>query len=358
MKRRACGDAPRRPWSTFRSVLKAVLFALAGVPAHASSVELRLNNPLPESRPETVALERFAEEVRARSGGELTIRVVSGGALGIRDADVLRVLPTGAVDLSLVWANYLGRDAPVLAATLIQGAVGSVEEFERALPVVRQSYAEELADWDVIPVGFLAIPMLEASVFCRDQPVRTLADLADRKVRVWAKDQVSSFGRLGIATQIVPQGDLYFAMKTGVVDCALYPALYAHTVSMPEVARFAAYLYPMAGAPYILGVGRARWASLSEAQRGWISAAADAMWLRSADYSQDHARELAARAALAEQGITWLDDFPATDRERFLRSVSATWAELAERAGGRGPEYRARILAALGRDATTAGAVR
>jgi len=327
----------------------ALLVVLGSASGTCRAVELRLNNPLPESRPETAQLEAFAADVAARSGGALSIRIVSGGALGIRDADVLRVLPTGAVDLSLVWANYLGRDAPALAAAFIQGAVGSVEELERALPVVRESYTEALADWDVVAVGFLAIPMLEASVFCRDQPVRTLADLSGRKLRVWAKDQVTTFGRLGIAAQIVPQADLYFAMKTGVVDCALYPALYAHTVGMPEVARFAAYLYPMAGGPYVIGAGRARWLSLSDTERAWLTAAAETLWMQSNDYSGDHARELAARTALVERGIRWLEDFPASDRERLLNSVAQSWEEQARQAGGRAPAYRARVLEALGR---------
>lgn len=337
-------------------LLLALLVVLVAGPASARTIELRLNNPLPQSRPETGQLEAFAADVGARSGGALAIRVVSGGALGIRDADVLRVLPTGAVDLSLVWANYLGRDAPALAAAFIQGAVGSAVELERALPVVRESYAAALAEWDVVAAGFLAIPMLEASVFCRDEPVRTLADLSGRKLRVWAKDQVSTFGRLGISAQIVPQADLYFAMKTGVVDCALYPALYAHTVGMPEVARFAAYLYPMAGGPYVIGAGRARWTALSATERAWITAAADAMWMRSNDYSGDHARELAARAALAEQGIRWLEDFPASDRERLLDSVARTWEEQARQAGGDAPVWRARVLEAIGRGQGVAGA--
>jgi len=47
--------------------------------------------------------------------------------------------------------------------------------------------------------------------------------------------------------------------------------------------------------------------------------------------------------------VTWLDDFPAADRERFLLAVSATWEELADGAGGNAPEYRKRVLQAIGR---------
>ena len=71
--------------------------------AHAA--ELRFNNPLPESRPETRELMKFAEDVGKNSGGAVTVKMHNGGSLGIKDADVLQVLPKGAVDMSLIWAN-------------------------------------------------------------------------------------------------------------------------------------------------------------------------------------------------------------------------------------------------------------
>lgn len=331
--------------------VKRIALALLGsgclaLTAHAT--ELRFNNPLPESRAETRELMKFAEDVGKNSGGAVTIKMHNGGSLGIKDADVLQVLPKGAVDMSMIWANYVTRDAPALGLALVQGAIGTVDELKRALPVVRQIYDAEFADWGITAVGYLAIPMLEASIFCRDQPVKTLADLKTRKLRVWAKEQVSAFKRLGVAAQIIGQADIYVAMKTGVVDCAVYPALYAHTVNMHEIAKYGAYLYPMAAGPYALGIATTKWNALPPAQRAAISKAADDTWNRSNEYSADHQRDLAAREELKKKGLTWLGDFPEADRKQFLEAVSATWAELAAQAGGKAPEYRERVLKAMG----------
>lgn len=333
--------------STMRAA--TVLFGAGFIALSAQAVELRFNNPLPESRPETKELKRFAEDVAKNSGNAVTVKMHNGGSLGIKDADVLRVLPQGAVDMSLVWANYLGRDAPALSAVLIQGSIGTVDELKRALPVVREIYEAEFKDWGVTAVGYLAIPMLEASIFCRDQPVRTLADLKSKKLRVWAKDQVASFKSLGIAAQIIGQADMYVALKTGVVDCAVYPALYAHTVTMHEVAKYGAYLYPMAAGPYVLGMSTVKWKAMPEAQRNAITKAADDTWTRTNEYSSDHERELAAREELKKKGVTWLADFPEADRKLFLEAVSTTWADFAKEAGGNAPAYRQRILKAVGR---------
>lgn len=323
--------------------------ALALATQVSYAVELRFNNPLPESRPETKELTKFAEDVAKNSDGAVTIKLHNGGSLGIKDADVLQVLPRGAVDMSLIWANYVSRDAPALGTLLVQGAIGTVDELKRALPVLRQIQDAELKEWGITAVGYLAIPMLEASVFCRDAPVKTLTDLKSKKLRVWAKEQVSTFRRLGIAAQIIGQADMYVALKTGVVDCAIYPALYAHTVNMHEVAKYGTYLYPMPSAPYALGMATTKWNALPEAQRQAITKSAADTWNRTNEYSGDHQRELAAREELKKKGINWLGDFPEADRKQFLEAMSQTWAELAKEAGGKAPANREAILKAMGR---------
>jgi len=308
------------------SLIGAASLTLA---AHAN--ELRFNNPLPETRPETKELTRFAEDVGKNSNGAVTIKLHNGGSLGIKDADVLQVLPRGAVDMSLIWANYVSRDAPALGTLL------------------RQIQDAEFKDWGITAVGYLAIPMLEASIFCRDTPVKTLADLKSKKLRVWAKEQVAAFRRLGVAAQIIGQADMYVALKTGVVDCAVYPALYAHTVNMHEVAKYGAFLYPMPSAPYALGIATTKWNALPAAQRQAITKAADDTWNRTNEYSSDHQRELAAREELKKKGLNWLGDFPEADRKQFLEAMSQTWAELAKEAGGKAPANREAVLKAMGR---------
>lgn len=322
--------------------------ALCGVlAATASAEEWRLNNFLPETRPESAQLEQFVEDVNTTlADKDFTLTLYSGGSLGLKNTDLLRVLPSGAVEMSLMWANYLGRDAPALGSVFVQGAISTVDELKAVLPVAKDIYAEEYTDWGVTTVGYVAIPTLSVSVFCRDEPVNTLEDLKDVKLRVWAREQVETFTRLGVSAQIIPQEETYVALRTGVVDCALYPALYASTISLQEVTDYASFLYPMASAPYTLGVETGRWDATDPEIKSAITDAADALWERTNQYDQDLERELAAREAL---GVTWGEDFPESDRAEFLTAVAETWQMLAEEAGGNALDYRQRVLTALGR---------
>ena len=330
-----------------RVLSAALVLTVAATVSDAN--EWRFNNGLPEGRGESKQLETFAADVAELTGGSVTIDVFHGGSLNLKDNDVARWLPRGAVEMGLVWANYLGRDVPALNAVMIQGSVGSPEELIAALPEIQEIYTEVLTELDIVPTGFMALPLLKASIFCREDPVRTLDDLRTKKLRVWSNDQVETFEKLGVSAQIVGQNDLYVALQTGVVDCAVYPALFAHTISLQEVAKYASYLYPVAGVPYVLGASEGAWESLTDSERDAISTAAGRVWERTNEYSKAEENEAAARAKLAEQGIEFLDPFSEEDRAAFLDAASETWSAMAADAGGKAPEYRERILGVLGR---------
>ena len=315
----------------------------------AAEFSWKFNNGLPETRNESKELDRFAADVKKATNGGLDIKVYHGGSLGLKNNDVLRWLPTGASEMGLVWANYLGRDAPALNAVYIQGSVGSSEEHIKAIPVLKEIYASELKKWGIIPTGFMGLPILYASIFCKGEPVNTIEKLKTKKLRVWSKDMVDTFKKLGVSAQIIGQTEMYVALKTGVVDCAVYPALYAKTVSLQEVANSASYLYPVAGLPYVLGASERKWTKLPQSYKNAVKNAAEKLFQRSTDYSDDEANEMNARRNLESEGVDWLTDFSPSDQRTFLNAAAETWKEAANEAGGEAPNNRSKILQAIGR---------
>ena len=144
------------------------LLALGLSTSVVGASQWKFNNGLPEGRGESKQLETFAAEVSDLTNGSLKIDVFHGGSLNLKDNDVARWLPQGAVEMGLVWANYLGRDVPALNAVMIQGSVGSSEELITALPEIQEIYKEVLTELDIVPTGFMALPILKASIFCRE----------------------------------------------------------------------------------------------------------------------------------------------------------------------------------------------
>jgi len=327
----------------------AVAAVFAASAATAQTVNWKLNNNFAPSRNETKQLHAFASDVEQRSKGRMKITVHDGGSLQLKDADIMRWLPTGAAEIGVLSASFVGRDAPEINAAYIQGSVGSSAEHMKALPALENVYRDAVKQWHMVPVGFMAFPVFRTHVFCRDDDVNTLAQLRKKKMRVWSKDLVDTFGRLGVATQIIPQNELYVALRTGVVDCSLYPARLAGSISIQEVTKGAAYLFPVAAMPYVIVVDENKWKTLPADLQKAMTDSADHLYEVTKRGEDDAAAEKAAQEKLAAGGVKFLPDFPDADRKAFMQAASVTWDELAKEAGPKAVAYRQQVLKQLGR---------
>lgn len=315
----------------------------------AEAAEWRFNNNYAPSRPESEHIRNFAANVGELSGGALTITVIEGGGMNLRDADALRWMQTGTPEISFIWPTFIGRDAPDLANLYVYGSVSTAEEHLRALPAVKDALIQGFAERDIPVVGFMALPIIDASLFCRE-PVTSLDELRARKLRVGSREQVETFTALGVAAQIVPQNELYSALQTGVVDCALYAARFANSISLQEVAPHAVYTgFPFPPVPYAIVAHRGSLEALSEAERAALTEAAVILETESSDFSKDAEAEAEARATLAEQGVTWYPDLTPAEIEEIRAAAEATWLTLSEEGGETAVASRAAILEALGR---------
>lgn len=317
--------------------------------ALADAVTWRFNNNYAPTRPESEHIRNFAANVERLSGGTLTINVIEGGGMNLRDADALRWMQTGTPEIAFSWPPFIGRDAPDLASLYVYGSVSSAEEHLRALPAVKDALVAGFAGRNIPVVGFMALPIIDASLFCRE-PVTSLDELRSRKLRVGSREQVETFTALGVAAQIVPQNELYSALQTGVVDCALYAARFAASISLQEVAQHAVYTgFPFPPVPYAIVANQRSLGQLTDAQRGALAEAAAILEVDSSDFSRDAEAEAAARASLTEAGVTWYPDFTPAEVEAIRAAAVATWETMASEGGAQARNHRQAILTALGR---------
>jgi TRAP-type transport system periplasmic protein len=184
--------------------------------------------------------------------------VIEGGGMNLRDADALRWMQTGTPEIAFIWPTFIGRDAPDLASLYVYGSVSTAEEHLRALPAVGEALTE---------ASPAATSPWWASWRCRSSTPRCSAAsrcAALTSCAAAAAGRLARAGRdlhaLGVAAQIVPQNELYSALQTGVVDCALYAARFARSISLQEVAQHAVYTgFPFPPVPYAIVATRAAW---------------------------------------------------------------------------------------------------
>lgn len=110
----------------------------------------------------------------------MKIRVSHAGALGLREADILRTLQRGMVDMALLYGEYYTRDAPALASVYAQGAITEAEQHLEILPVIKELYDDGFSKWGIHTVGGVIAPIFDVGLHCKD-PVNSLEDLQGKK---------------------------------------------------------------------------------------------------------------------------------------------------------------------------------
>ena len=313
----------------------------------AADFEWRLNISTNEARSVSKNAARFAQRVEEKSGGRLKIKVFYGNSLGFSESDTLRVLKSGGVEMSMIYAGYLARDLPDTASALPQGVILSPGEMVQIMPQMYDIYRDSFAKWDVTTVGWLHDAIYDISIFCKDN-VGSLQALKGKKVRVWSKDQIDTFAKLGISAQIIGQNDLYLALQTGVVDCSAYVAGVAKTISLQEVTKYAARLHTSSALPAAISVSNRHYNQLPKDLQAVLLEAGTWLTAETEKTLTDFSLEEAARKEFAEKKtVTWLGDFPKADQLAFYKAANDVWAERVQTVGRDAPKYRDRLNKAL-----------
>ena len=328
----------------------AVCFAgLAGSVGASLSQDFtwRLDTLVVESRPEAQGIARFVKRVFDKSDGRLKIDAYYGKALGINEPEELRAIKSGAVEMEALVASLYSRDAPAMSWILPNGVVLDKKEMAAVGPVLQSLLTPAFAEWDAVVVGWVYPPFHDISVVCKD-PVNTLDQLKSKKLRVWAQEQVAAFHDLGVAAQIMSQNDLYVAMQTGVVDCALYGVPTIPTISLQEVSHYAAALHTFSAIPFALSVNKGVWEKLPDDLKAVVKEAGDWITKTTLDEAENNTLEADVGKQLEADGFKIFEDgFPKADRQAYFEVASKAWAEKAKELGAPLTDYRDAIVAKL-----------
>ena len=316
------------PRKTFAAAIVAGSTALAALVPAAGAVELKLHSYILPARAESKLVQEFADEVNARGGEDVHITVYHGGTLGLKEADILRTLKAGAVDMAVLYNEYYSRDAPELALLYVQGAITDGEDHMKAMSIVMPKAIEAYGKWGIKIVGGFSTRIFDIGLHCKE-PVNTLEQLQGKKVRVWSGHQVETFRRLGITAQVIPQSEMYLALQTGVIDCAVYLSAVAPAMSLGEVAKYEAFLHPLAAIPQLFAVSDRAWQRLTPEAQALLTGVGEAMLAETQAAALDPEREAADREDRASKGFVILEPFPEADRQKFLQAARAAWLDMA-----------------------------
>lgn len=326
----------RRMGGLIPALFAGIMAFSAIVPAvQAADVDWKMHIVWVPNRVEAQYYQKFVDRVNERAGDKLKITLYPGGSLGVKDVDMLRILPKGnVIQAAGLYPGYMTRDEPEYAVTLPPGVVEEPAKMEQLAPALKKIYDETYDKWGIKLLGFVHHPVRDTYVICKD-PIHTLDGLKGKKVRVWEKAQADTFEKLGVAAQIIGQNDLYMAMRTGVVDCAVYPIHFSLTISLQEAAPNASYLFPYVLHPLNILVSRAAFDALPSDVQKIVQDAASEVEAESLRAYLEGEVDKASEAEWTAKGGKILEAFPAADQKAFADAARSVWKASAEGIGGK-----------------------
>lgn len=332
-----------------KTALLSLALALAAPTLQAAELEWTLGSSVGPQDPTTVALQELAKRVEEKSGGRFLIEVVPIETIGFKNVDTLRVLQQGVVDAMNIVPYYAVRDEPLMGVFAPHGVLLDADENLKIVDAQYEIGAEILAEnWGVVQVSRAPFGALRDLIIMSKEPVNTLEGLRKLKFRHFTKDGLEAFNNLGVSTQMVPSSELYLALKTGVVDAAVYGPTYGVSQSINEVTCCYSYLSAFSMAyPFSIGVNQDVWESVPDDLKAVLTSEANAMWQESVDRWSRGEAEAAAYETLKSKGMQELEAMPLEDRKLIQGELLKIWQAQAEALGERGAGYFARISAAL-----------
>jgi TRAP-type C4-dicarboxylate transport system substrate-binding protein len=203
--------------SKFLRVIAAIVMTLSANSAVAQTV-LTYGEPGPNRGARAAATKWFAQEVEKRSGGDLKIKIMWGGALFKANAS-RQSIAAGVVDIGTIIADYFPKEMVSYSLTNLPFAnldpwVGLKANFEH---MKSSEVSRNLAEQNLV---FVTSYMLSNVVMlCTGEAVRTIDDIKGKKIR-----GVGTFGKIfgDLGANLVSMNiyKAYQGLDNGLLDCS------------------------------------------------------------------------------------------------------------------------------------------
>ena len=192
----------------------AALFA-----AQAGAVEFRsadVHNS--DEYPTVAAVKHMSQLLEQRSGGKFKIKVFNKGALGT-EKETIDQVKIGALDMTRVNISPMNSLCAKTMVPTMPFLFDSIAHMRKSLDgPIGEEILKSCEDQ-----GFVGLAFYDSgarSIYAK-KPVKSVADAKGMKIRVQQSDLwVSLIGAMGANATPMPAGEVYTALKTGLIDAA------------------------------------------------------------------------------------------------------------------------------------------
>ncbi len=243
----------------------------------AGATTLTAHSVYSDAHYQVQGLKMMADRVKELSGGSLELNIISGGALGYKGPDLLRVVGEGQLDISEIVSTGLTGTSQIFGVRSLPMLLSGWEDAKLFNDVARPFY-EELCD--KANQKLLLISSWPFADLWSVKPATSVEDLKGLKVRTYDRSGallVEAFGGTPLA---LPLAELYTAFSTGLVQGTISSAVSARESNIYEISKYEIPLQ-VTSSSSITTINKDAWNKLSEEeQKALLQAASETeAWL-------------------------------------------------------------------------------
>ncbi|MFT5659147.1 MAG: TRAP-type C4-dicarboxylate transport system substrate-binding protein [Gammaproteobacteria bacterium] len=215
------------------ALLTGLAFSLFSVAANADKWDLP--TPYGDGTHQTQVANSFAEEVNAKSGGKLTIKVHGGGSL-IKHPEIHRAVKSRQVQIGEVFIGRLGNIDPIFKLDNIPFLATDFDSAEKLYRASKPAINKQLNSDGLMLLYTSPWP---AQNLYSNKAINRLADLSGLKMRAYSPTTSRLADLMGTVPVNIPFSDVAQAFTTNAIDAMVTsPSTGVNSQSWDYISHF------------------------------------------------------------------------------------------------------------------------
>ncbi|MFO7644481.1 MAG: TRAP transporter substrate-binding protein [Desulfosarcina sp.] len=211
-----------------------ILFGFSVMPVQAKTTWIA-NSVWPPNNHQSIALESFAATVKELTGGELEIIVNSGGALGYKGPELLKVVRDNLVPVSDMLISGVAGDESLFQVTTVPFLCRDFDELKQLIDVARPYFDQAAEKWNQ---KILYVSPWPGAGLWTTKKVAVIEEMRGLKTRTYDKNGALVVEATGGTPYALPFSEVYSSLATGLIDSVITSTPTAVDAKFWEVLKF------------------------------------------------------------------------------------------------------------------------
>ena len=195
---------------------KCLLMATLAGSVLAANVQMNLNAKYGSTNFHTVGVQKFADLVKDYTKGSVDITVHAGSSLV--KGNPLKAVKDGTVAMTDMFIPFTAGGGKVFGVSALPFIATSYEDAYKLYQVSKPAYEKTAKQWNQKLLYSVTWP---ASGFYSNKKMESLEDFKGAKTRTYDKNSADFVNGAGGNAVALPWGEVYSALRTGMVDSVI-----------------------------------------------------------------------------------------------------------------------------------------